>query len=259
MTFASKLYVGTVSHHRFRPVSHRLRYRMFWLLVDLDEIDALARRLKWFSHNRFNLVSFFDTDHGTGEPIPLRAYVESALNGAGIEPDGGAIRLFCTPRIFGYGFNPLSVFFCHRRNGDLAAILYEVHNTFGQRHSYLIPVAEGGPVPLRHDTDKRFYVSPFMDMEMRYAFRLSPPGDRVALAIKGSDETGPIITAALGGKCRPLSDGGLLRVLLTHPLLTLKVISAIHWHALRLWQKGVKLRPRPPQPDSPITIVPSNR
>ena len=259
MTVASKLYVGTVSHHRFRPVSHRLRYRMFWLLVDLDEIGALARRLMWFSHNRFNLISFFDTDHGTGERIPLRAYVERALIQAGIEPDGGAIRLFCTPRIFGYGFNPLSVFFCHRQNGDLAAILYEVHNTFGERHSYLFPIAEGSRIPLRHDAAKQFYVSPFMDMKMRYAFRVSPPGDRIAVAIKGTDETGPIIAAALGAKGRPLTDGALFRELLTHLLLTLKVISAIHWHALRLWKKGMKIRPRPPKPDSPITIVSSNR
>jgi len=256
MSSASNLFVGSVNHRRFAPVGHYLRYRMFWLFVDLEEIDRLDDDLKWFSHNRFNLVSFFDKDHGNGDQAPLRGYVEHALRESGIASDGGAIRLLCMPRIVGYGFNPLSIFFCYRRDGDLAAILYEVHNTFGERHSYLFPVEDGGATTLQHSTDKRFHVSPFMDMAMTYAFHVHRPGERVAVTIKGSDRTGPIIAATLAGRRRPLSDAALLRLLVTHPLLTLKVISAIHWHALRLWCKGLTLRSKPEKPDAPITLVP---
>ena len=142
MSLRSTLYVGSVMHRRLRPRRHRLRYRVFWMLLDLDEIDRLPHIFRLFSRNRFNAVSFHDTDHGDGGATPLRAQVERHLAAAGIALDGGAIRLLCMPRIFGYGFNPLSVYFCYERNGLLAAILYEVHNTFGERHSYLIPTGK---------------------------------------------------------------------------------------------------------------------
>jgi len=147
----STLYVGSVMHRRLRPRRHRLRYRVFWMLLDLDEIERLPRVLRLFSHNRFNAVSFHDADHGDGSATPLRAQVERHLAAAGIALGGGAIRLLCMPRILGYGFNPLSVYFCYQRSGLLAAILYEVHNTFGERHSYLIPT--GGPVSAGHRAD----------------------------------------------------------------------------------------------------------
>ena len=140
MSLRSTLYAGIVTHRRVRPRPHRLRYRVFWMLLDLDEIGQLPRRLRLFSHNRFNALSFFDTDHGDGSGRPLRDQVEGHLRAAGLATDGGAIRLFCMPRVFGYGFNPLSVYFCYQRDGSLAALLYEVHNTFRERHSYLIPV-----------------------------------------------------------------------------------------------------------------------
>jgi len=258
MTFKSRLYVGTVSHRRFRPARHRLRYRMYWMLFDVDEIDALAKTLRWFSRNRFNLVSFFDRDHGPGDGQPVRAYVENALGRAGISADGGAIQLLCMPRIFGYTFNPLSVFFCYGEDGVLCAILYEVHNTFGQRHAYLIPAVGEDGAPLRQRAHKRLYVSPFMGMDMRYEFSVLPPDDRVAITIKGSDGDGPLIAATLAGQARGLTDRALLRVLITHPLLTLKVISAIHWNALLLWLKGVRLRQRPAAPEMSVSVVTTN-
>jgi uncharacterized protein len=258
MTFESRLYVGSVTHRRFRPARHRLRYRMYWILFDVDEIDALAEGLRWFSRNRFNLVSFFDRDHGSGDGQSVRAYVEQALGSAGIPADGGTIRLLCMPRVFGYSFNPISIFFCYGKDDALHAILYEVHNTFSQRHAYLVPVTGRDAAALKHGADKRFYVSPFMGMDMRYEFNLLPPGDRVAVAIKGADQDGLLISATLVGRARRLSDRGLLRVLVTHPMLTLKVISAIHWNALLLWLKGVRLRDRPAEPDTSVTVVAQN-
>lgn len=255
MTGRSALYVGSVIHRRLRPRPHRLRYRVFWMLLDIDAIDAADSELRWFSRNRFNLVSFRDADHGDGSDTPLRAQIDRKLDAAGIDTGGGPIRLLCMPRILGYGFNPLSVFFCHRKDGSLAAILYEVHNTFGERHTYLIPVADDGGPTVHQQCDKDFYVSPFLDMAMRYDFRVAPPGERVSVAIRGDDDDGPMIVAALSGNRTDLTDGALLKLLVTHPLLTFKVIAGIHWHALRMILKGFRLyrRPQPaPTPTIPV-------
>ena len=138
----SGLYTGRVGHTRLRPRRHALSYGVFMLLLDLDEAAELARRLRWFSLGRFNLLSFHARDHGDGSDTPLRVQVERHLAAAGLAADGGAIRLLCLPRVLGYVFNPLSLYFCYRRSGELAAILYEVSSTFGERHTYLIP-AEG--------------------------------------------------------------------------------------------------------------------
>jgi DUF1365 family protein len=246
--------VGAVMHRRLRPRPHRLRYRVFWTLLDLDEIGRLPRGLRLFSHNRFNAVSFYDADHGDGSGRPLREQVERHLTAAGIELNGGRIELLCMPRIFGYGFNPLSVYYCHRNDGSLAALLYEVHNTFKERHSYLIPVAAAAEM-VDQQCSKVFYVSPFMDMDMSYRFRVAVPGDQVAVAISTADGDGPLLAAVLNGNRRTLTDGALFRLLVTHPLLTLKVIGAIHWHAARLLLKGVRLRPRPTAPAQPVTTV----
>jgi DUF1365 family protein len=249
----SALYVGTVRHRRFRPRPHALAYRVFWMLLDLDEIDSLADRLRLFSRNRFNLYAFRDADYGDRSGKPLRPQVEALLSAAGIAPDGGPIRLLTMPRILGYAFNPLSTYFCHRRDGSLLATVYEVHNTFGEIHSYVARAEEGGGV-LRQEADKVFHVSPFMGLAMRYAFTVVPPGERVSIAIDGHDDEGRLITAMLGGRRTTLGDGALLRLLATHPLLTLKVTAAIHWHALRLIAKRIAWRPHPAPPERPFSL-----
>ncbi len=254
MTLRSALYTGSVMHRRVRPRAHRLRYRVFWMLLDLDEIANLPQHLRLFSHNRFNAVSFYDKDHGDGSARPLRTQIEQHLKLAGVE-SGGPIKLFCMPRVFGYGFNPLSVYFCYQTDGALAAILYEVHNTFRQRHWYLIRADRvAGPV-VDQRCNKLFYVSPFMDMDMSYAFRVALPDERIAVAIRAADKDGLLLVAALSGNRRPLTDGVLLRLLTMYPLLTLKVVGAIHWHALRLLLKGMQLRARPNPPNLPVTVV----
>lgn len=254
MTPASAIYVGSVTHRRLRPKPHRLRHSVFWTLFDLDDIDRLDKRLLFFSRNRFNAVSFFDCDHGDQTTMSLRSQVETHLQAAGLDLEGGAIRLFCMPRIFGYGFNPISIYFCHRLDGTLAAILYEVRNTFGERHSYLIPAC-GPDAVIRQSCKKAFYVSPFMKMDMRYEFRVAPPSNGISVAIVGSDGDGPLIVAALSGQKQPFSDTMLASLLVRIPLLTLKVIGAIHWHALKMWLKGFRLTSRPPSPRSSVTVV----
>lgn len=249
----SGLYAGHVTHHRFRPKTHQLRYRIFSLLLDLEEIPALAARLRLFSWRRFNLFSFHESDHGDGSGGSLRAWVETHLAAAGIDLDGGAIRLLAMPRILGYGFNPISVWFCYHRDGRLLALLHEVHNTFGERHTYLIPAPSGED--FEQACDKVFHVSPFMDMDMRYEFRLHVPGDRFELGILGSDPAGPLIAATFSATRREMTDASLISVFLRTPLLTLKVIAGIHWEALRLWLKGIRVRPHPAAPAFPVSIM----
>lgn len=255
MSTHSAIYFGSVMHRRIAPRRHALRYRAFWLLLDLDELPALDARLRLFSYNRRNLFSLYDSDHGDGGHEPLRKQIEGWLATAGIEIEGGAVRLLCMPRTLGYVFNPLSVYFCHRADGGLAAVIYEVHNTFGDRHSYLIPVDAPVNGTLRQHCRKTLYVSPFMDMDMSYEFRVQLPGERVTIAIQGRGPEGPLINASLIGTRRDLTDRALLRAFIAIPAVTSKVIAAIHWQALRLWLKGLRLRPRSAAPDSLVTIV----
>ena len=250
MTGASALYAGGVVHQRLRPRRHRLQRRIFWLLLDLEEIDGLDRRLRLFSRNRRNLFSFFDRDHGDGSGRPLRAQVEARLAAIGVSLGGGAIRLLTMPRVFGYVFNPISVYYCHTADGRLAAVSYEVSSTFGERRWYDLAIPVEGPDGVfRQSCAKTLYVSPFMEMEMRYRFRGGAPGERVGLTVGCDDARGPLLTASLWGERRALADGALARAALAFPLMTWKVVAAIHWEALLLWLKGVPVtlarRPAP--------------
>lgn len=246
MMQSSGLYVGHVMHHRLRPRVHRLRYRVFWMLLDLDDIGGASARLRLFSRNRFNLFGFFDRDHGDGSAVPLRTQAEAMLRKAGCRPDRVAtIKLLCMPRIMGYSFNPLSVYFCYRQDGALEAVIYQVHNTFGERHSYAIP-AFGATSKLEQSCNKDFFVSPFLGMDMSYTFQVSLPGASVSIAIHGKERGEPVIAASLSGKRQALTDAALLKAFVTHPLLTVKVVVAIHWHALRLVLKGFRIHPHTP-------------
>ena len=257
MNIRSALYVGSVMHRRVRPRMHKFRYRAFWLLADLDQLAELSGRLHLFSHNRPNLFSLYDADHGDGTATPLRAQLERRLGAAGIDLGGGPIRLLCMPRTLGYCFNPLSVYFCYLREGTLVALVYQVHNTFGERHSYIIPVERGNATP-HQQCRKSFYVSPFMDMGIRYDFRVAGPGERITIGIRASTSAVPILNAALTGGRRDLTDHNLIRVFLAIPAVTLKVVAAIHWEALRLWLKGLRLQRRPVRSQRLRAVTPVN-
>ncbi|EJN12337.1 hypothetical protein PMI42_04309 [Bradyrhizobium sp. YR681] len=246
MTQSSCLYIGQVLHRRVLPRRHRLRYRVFWMLLDLDEIEALSAQLGFFSHNRFNLTSFVDSDHGDGSDVPLRKQAEALLRRAGCRTDALTIKLLCMPRILGYGFNPLSTYFCFRIDGSLEAVIYEVHNTFGERHSYVMPVRSHATATVEQNCPKAFYVSPFLGMDMTYAFRILPPASRVKVTIQGKEQGKTVIAASLSGARREMTDGALMSAFASHPLLTLKVIAGIHWHALRMVLKGFRLHARSP-------------
>ncbi|HWJ73692.1 MAG TPA: DUF1365 family protein [Kaistia sp.] len=260
MSLASCLFSGTVGHRRLKPRRHTLNYRVFWLLLDLDELDLMDKRLKLFSRNRFNLLSFHDGDHGATDVVTLRQLIIGQLMAAGITQPIGAIRLLTMPRILGYAFNPISLFFCHAPDGELVAIVYEVNNTFGQRHSYIAaidPAVEPDAL-FRHACRKQFYVSPFLGMDLDYDFAVRPPGEAVSLAVKGFDASGMVIATSMSATRQGITDRSLLGAVVSHPLLTLKVIAAIHWEALKLWRKGVPLTRRPAPPRATVTLI-SNR
>jgi uncharacterized protein len=241
VTAASALYFGSVFHRRLGARPHRFRYRLFWLLVDLDELDRLHRRLRLFSHNRFNLFSLHDRDHGDGSGRSLREQALALLDENGVGSDVGAIRLLCMPRTLGYDFNPLSVYFCAAPDGALVALIYEVHNTFGGRHSYVAPV-RAGVAEVRHACAKTFFVSPFLPLGLRYEFQVMAPDETVTVAIRAVGPDGPVLRAALTGERRPLTDRTLLWAALTIPFVAMKTMAGIHWQALRLLAKGVRYR-----------------
>lgn len=239
----SALYLGRVMHHRLRPQRHRFVYRTFSLLVDLDRLDELDRSLRLLSVNRPNLLSLQERDHGARDGSPLRPWVEAHLRAHGLDLADSRIFLLCFPRLLGYVFNPLSLYYCHDAAGRLAAIVYEVKNRCGEQHAYVLPLHAPGRTA-RHGTRKAFYVSPFLEMAARYRFRLEPPGERLSVVIQEELDKATTLVATLTGERRPLTDAQLLRAVLRLPLMTYKVTLGIHYEALRLWLKGVPLQSR---------------
>ena len=244
---AAALYFGDVMHARLKPVGHRFSYRVMSLLIDLDRLDAADRQSSLFGVNRAALYSFHEADHGKRDGSSLRDHAQTCAAEHGIDLAGGKVLLLCYPRLLGFTFNPLSVYFCYRADGGLALMIYEVRNTFGDIHSYVLPIRPGelSAAGLRQQQDKLFYVSPFVEMAMCYHFRITPPDGTVRLGIIETDREGPLLSATFSGRRRNLTSMALLRSFASLPLVTLKIVAAIHWEALRLWLKGVSLVPRP--------------
>lgn len=246
------LYNGIVVHRRLHPVEHELRYRVFNIFVDVDRLSDLDQRLRLFGYNRWNLFSISDRCHGRGDGTPI---ADHARNLARQAPGGervARIFMFCYPRIFGHVFNPLTVYYGFDDRNCLQVMIYEVNNTFGERHSYVIPVGETAAQSCR----KAFYVSPFNAVEGRYGFHFNSPEDAMALGVTLSIQDRPVLKAYVHGRRAPLTDKALLRAFASVPFLTFKVVGAIHWQALKLWWKGLRLMPRP-RPPATHTVLPS--
>lgn len=252
-TAAGALYATRVMHRRRIAPGYVFRYRVFYLLLDLDRLDELCGRLRFLSRNRFNLLSLRDRDHGDGV-TPWRAWAEHELAAQGITLDGGRIRLLCFPRVLGFGFNPISLWYCEHRDGSLRAVIAEVHNTFGERHSYLL-ASGGAPMPYsrEHVKDKVFHVSPLLGLAGQYRFALTDPGERVRLGIHETLDGQPVLDAVLAGERRALSDASILRQVLAMPWMTVKVVAAIHWQALKIWLRGARFHPKPAPPETTMS------
>ena len=250
-------YRGPVMHQRMRPVSHRFSYSVFSLLIDLDALDQIDRQSPLFSVNKFNLMSVYERDHGPRDGSSLASHARKLFKKAGLQLDGGRIRLLCYPRILGYVFDPLSVYFAYDEQERLMGLLYEVRNTFGEHHTYVAPLKPGEQTEagIRQESPKRFFVSPFNPVEMAYRFRIHPPDETVGVRILVTAQDEPVMAASFHGSFLRFSTRSLLRLCLTIPFLTLKIIVGIHIEALRLWMKGLRLRarPAPPEPSSVIS------
>ncbi len=237
----SCIYNGEVTHTRFKPVRHFLKYKTFSLLIDLDEINLLDKSIGIFSHNKFNIFSFYDKDHGDRDGGNLKDWVISNLKKFQIKENITKIKVLCYPRILGYVFNPLSIFYCYEKD-KLVAIFYEVKNTFNEQHTYIFKIKNNEEIIQK--CRKKFYVSPFMDMETFYNFKLLNPNDKLSVFIKQTDADGTILTATQTGDKKEFSFKQLAINFLKYPLMTIKIISSIHYEALLLWKKGAIYRKR---------------
>ena len=237
----SCIYNGEVTHTRFKPVRHFLKYKTFSLLIDLDEINYLDKSIGIFSHNKFNIFSFYDKDHGNRDGGNLKDWVISNLKKFGVKENITNIKVLCYPRILGYVFNPLSIFYCYEKD-KLVAIFYEVKNTFNEQHTYIFKIKNNDEIIQK--CRKKFYVSPFMDMETFYNFKLLNPNDKLSVFIKQTDADGTILTATQTGDKKEFSFKQLAINFIKYPLMTIKIISSIHYEALLLWKKGAIYRKR---------------
>ncbi len=251
--FNSALYRGKVNHTRLAPFRHSFEYRVCYGLFDIDELDRLGRELRLFSLDRFNLFSFQPDKHGPVDGASLRPWVDGLLADNGIDLEGGPVRLLAIPRVLGYVFDPISVWYCYGPDHELRAVIHEVRNTFGDKHMYVVPI--DAAADLRHSFDKHLHVSPFNPMNQRYEFTVNDPAAHIAIGISQSDADGVMFRAGLRLTRLPLTDGNLLRLFFTHPLVTLKAVSAIHWQALLLWVKGGRFHRRPEPRNPNVTTV----
>ena len=234
----SSIYNGTVIHKRFKPKVHFFKYQVFSLLIDLSELNILDKKISFFSYNSFNLISFFDKDHGDRNGSSLIEWVKKNLKENKITYENIKIKLLCYPRIFGYVFNPLSVFFVYDNNDKLISILYEVKNTFGEQHTYIFKVENDNL--LQHNCEKKFHVSPFIEMNCNYFFRILKPSEKISVIIDQYQSNEKILYASQDGKRTDFTSSELIKSYLKHPLMTFKIISAIHFEAFKLWAKGIK-------------------
>ena len=235
----SFIYTGNVIHKRFKPKIHFFKYKVFSLLIDLSEIHLLDKDLKIFSYNKFNIISFYDKDHGPRDGSSVKNWVIDNLKKNNIDTNDIQIKLLCYPRIFGYVFNPLSVFYVYDKNLNLISILYEVKNTFGEQHTYVFKSDINNNL-VQHMCKKKFHVSPFIEMDCVYFFRLLKPGNKISVIIDQNDKEGKILYASQDGVKSEITNSNLTKSYLKHPLMTFKIILAIHFEAFKLWSKGIK-------------------
>ena len=237
----SCIYNGVVTHTRFKPVKHYLKYKTFSLFLDLDEIEKLDKTNPVFSFNKFNVFSFYNKDHGERDGKSLKDWALKNLKKFNIQENINKIKLLCYPRVFGYVFNPLSIFYCYENN-ILKVIFYEVKNTFNEQHTYIFKTK--GRDRIEQTCKKKFYVSPFMDMETNYDFKLLHPNEKLFVSIEQTDKEGLVLKAVQTGEKKELNLKQLIINFFKYPLMTVKIISAIHFEAFLLWRKGAIYRPR---------------
>ena len=226
----SKIYTGKVIHKRFKPKEHYFKYNVFSLLIDLNELEEINKYIKFFSYNKFNILSFYDKDHGDRDGSSIKLWVKKNLRNIGIMTEDISIKLLCYPRIFGYVFNPLSTYFIYNKHSELISIFYEVKNTFGEQHTYIFKAQDEKTV--QNKCKKKFYVSPFIEMDCEYHFKTLNPREQLSVVINQNDKDGKLLFASQDGVSKDFNNKNLILSYLTHPLMTFKIIGAIHYEAV---------------------------
>jgi len=235
----SAIYNGKVIHKRFKPKVHYFKYKVFSLLIDLSELEILDKKVNFFSYNKFNLISFYEKDHGDRDGSSLTSWVKKNLEKYNIQAKDIKIKILCYPRIFGFVFNPLSVFYIYNLEDKLISILYEVKNTFGEQHTYIFKVTKDSNL-IQNNCSKKFHVSPFIEMNCNYFFRLLKPGNKISVVIDQYENEDKILYASQDGVRSDFNTKQLVKSYLKHPVMTFKIILAIHFEAFKLWAKGIK-------------------
>jgi DUF1365 family protein len=254
----SRLYVGQVKHRRYKPVPHAFRYALFMLYLDLDELPTLFRNRWLWSSTRAALARFRREDHLGDNAVDLRTAVRQFVQDETGLTLAGPIRLLTHLRYFGYGFSPVSFYYCFDASGEnIDVIVAEVNNTpWGQQYCYILPESlnRGSPVRKRYLLDKRFHVSPFMDMAIDYDWRFTLPAEKLVVHMKNYQQGEQLFDATLSLSQRPFTARNLAGVLIRYPLMTMKMIAAIYYQALRLWLKKVPFFPHPDTLEAPDPV-----
>lgn len=250
---ALRLWTGHTVHQRSIPFSHRFKYRLALIDVDIDRLDDADHQCAMFSVERSNLFSFNRTDHADHRNSELRSWADQQFQIAGIDLDGGTIRLITFPRHAFFKFAPISLWMGHDPMGALKGILYEVNNTFGETHVYAAPTS--GETRHQHLADKAFHVSPFFDVSGTYQFTLRWSPDDLRLIVATQNDGVQSHMATITARARPANSANFIALALTKPFSTLGVAFGIHWQALKLWLKGAKYHPKPKQGPVRTTIA----
>ena len=248
MIRGAKIYCGHVHHERLRPKQHSLRYSVFSMLINVDDLEDVSRRSWLFGYNRWAPFSIYDKDFGRRDGAPIAGYAREMLAEAGIAAETLSISLLAYPRVMGYAFNPLSVYYCAGEDNDLCAMIYEVTNTFGERQCYVVRAGALQNGVYSHRCAKQMYVSPFAPLKGQYGFRITSPSETLLVGVNFRDEDGPLIKTFFRASAKPFHDSVLLKLGFSYPLMTLKVIIGIHIEAFQLWLKRIPLTKRPATP-----------